>query len=156
MIDIATCFTYEYVNGTHPDELHQNINTDERSTRVIDLWSVASLPSGNTYITLTGHNAPWLIAKSIAAGSGGTGMQMNLVSSTTTTLSGATVVAVYKFTLDQMTAGALLVNSQIPAGRYNRYLGLYFDIDTTTCAQFLAYLADGPEPAAAVRAEQAT
>lgn len=154
-IDVATCFTYAYSAGTHAD-FYQNINGDEESTNVIDLWGVDTLPSGNTWIELTGSGCPYLICKSIAAGSGGTYLQAGLVSSTSTTLSGATVVCVYKIALGAITAGALLVNQRIPAGRYYRYLGLYFDIDTTTCAQFLAHLSPEPEASVAVVANAAT
>jgi hypothetical protein len=151
MIDIATCLTYTYSLGTSAD-LYQNVSADAPSANVIDLWSVATnVPSGNTYITLTGHNAPWLIVTIGGTAARGVGtFEFRLVSSTSTTLTGATVVARYSVANTAMTAGATVINQQIPAGRYNRYLGLYFNITTTVCDTVLAYLSDGPEPAPSV------
>ncbi len=46
-----------------------------------------------------------------------------------------------------MTAGALLVNTQLPVGKYLDYLGLNFNVFTNdTAVEFEAYLSDAPEP----------
>ena len=147
MIDRNNCFTYAYNDGSFTDYL-QNINGDEALTNVINLDT-----SG---VSMVGHKGPYLIAYSIAAGSGTGDIEIRLVSSTSTTMSGATTVNVWKFADTVMTAGALLINQQLPVGLYNQYLGLYFDSTTTTCSQFLAYLSDTPEPAAALVANTAS
>jgi len=47
-----------------------------------------------------------------------------------------------------MTLGALLINQQLPIGKYYRYLGLYFRPFTSlTAGTVLGYLSSDPEPA---------
>ena len=144
MIDIKNCFTYAYSAGTFAD-FKQNVNTDENCTSPIDLDTDAGL-------NIVSHKGPYLVIKSIdAAASTGT-IEFRLISSTEEALTGGTtvIVAMWRFTDTQMAAGALLVNQQLPIGIYYQYLGIHFNIYTTTCAGILAYLSDAPEPAETV------
>lgn len=138
MIDIKNCFTYAYSAGTFAD-YYQNVSADAASTNVIDLDTTAGInPVGP-------GKGPYLIVKSVLAASGVGTIEFRLVSSTSTTMSGSTVVAMWRFANTIMTAGKLLINQQLPIGKYYRYLGMYFNIYTTVCTGILAYLSDTPE-----------
>jgi len=156
MIDIKNCFTYAYSAGTFAD-FYQNVAADAESTNVIDLWAQTSLQTGEAGLRITGKNGPYLIVKTFAVNPD-TGISLNiqLCSSTSTTVSSAYIIAQYRFLTANMaasaTTGALLINQQLPIGKYYRYLGIYFNVFTSFGAATLylcAYLSDAPE-----RAEQ--
>jgi hypothetical protein len=147
MIDIKNCFTYTYSAGTVAD-FYQTVTAAAASTNVIDLWGITALATGETGIRITGKNGPYLIVRMGAAAVTTVSMEIRLVSSTSTTMTGATVVGLWRFTLAQMALGALLINQQLPIGKYYRYLGLYFSPFTSlTAGTVLAYLSSDPEPA---------
>lgn len=154
MLDVKNCFTYTYAAGTHAD-FTQAITVDAASTNIIDLWGLTALPSGRTTLCpVSAHNGPYLCMRVIVATGDGVSLNTQLVSSTSTTMSGANIIAQYRFLAATCAAGALLINQQIPIGLYQRYLGLYFNVFTThTLLEVVAWLSDSPEPAEAVPAQ---
>ena len=150
MLDVNNCFTYAYSAGTHAD-FTQAITADAASTNVIDLWGSTTLVTGETDMAIVGAQGPYLIVKAIVLSTTSVSINFQLVSSISTTMSGASIVAQYRFLTAQMTAGKVLVNQQLPVGRYLRYLGMYFNVFTSdTTLEVVAWLSDTPEPAETV------
>lgn len=145
MHNINESFTYAYNDGSE-DDFGQAVTADAISTNVIKLASLADATKG---INIGGAKRPWLIIKSKVASATSVSCEIQLVNSTEAALTGGTTrqIAAFRFLQAQMTAGALLVNTQLPAGKYLDYLGLNFNVFTNdTAVEFEAYLSDAPEP----------
>ena len=143
MMDLGNVFTYAYSAGTDAD-LAQAVTAAAASTNYIDL-DVAGLD-------IVGSKGPYLIVK-VGADDFETTVSIAIRLQTDTDSAFGTAlkdVAQWRFTLAQMTAGALLINQMLPKGLYQRYLRLYFTPFTdATAGSFIAYLSDAPEPAVA-------
>ena len=144
MHDINNSFTYAYSAGTDADFL-QNVNQSEISTNVIDLDTTLG-------ISIVGSKGPYLIIKCPTAGATSGSIEMQLISSTHADLTSGTsdIIGMWRFTHTVMAAGTLLVNQQLPIGKYRKYLGIKFISWTTTCAGVEAFLSDSPETPASI------
>ncbi len=145
MIDIATCFTYAYSNGTYTDFFQTVGNSSEASTNPID-WDVNG-------IKIAGSKPPWLIVKIGATPfdvltSIEIAIESDSVEDFNTNSTKKTIWHKNVPLAACDAAGDLLVNDPLGHYDYQRYLRLYFNIlgsgDQATIA---AWLADGPEPA---------
>ena len=145
MLDVKNCFTYAYSAGTAADfeQAICNAGAAEASTNLIDL--------GVDGVDLVGDNLPYLVVKSteICAGTGTT-LTITLENDTAVGFNTALkqVFSTGAIPKARTTAGTILVNQQLPAGRYSRYMRLMFTGDNTfeTTGKVVAYLAASPEP----------
>ena len=148
MIDLRNSFTYAYSAGTYADHFAA-FTAGMISTNDIDL-DVAGIQIAGA------AKPPWLIVKvgTVFAGNTG-GAQIKLITDSVDPVFDAATasdVLVFRFTMAQMAAGALLVNCALPHYDYKRYLSLEFEPFTADASggTLCGYLSDGPEPAVTV------
>ena len=142
MYDILNSFTANQATGAEP----QAITQDANSENILDIGT-----AGKTTIRPVGSKGPYLIVKCTVCDNEAGSIAIQLRTASNVNLStGADIIATWSFTHTLLTAavasGKPLINQQLPHFEYKRYLGLYFDITTTT-GSFIAYLSDTPEPA---------
>ena len=141
-IDLSLCFTYAYSDGSFGD-FKETVTTDSPSTNLIDL--------DKANINIAGVHPPWLILKVDNDNNvgGAVSIEISLESDSAVGFStNKKQLYRWRFLQGAMTAGALLINQPIGNFKFQRYLRLYYDVFTsaTTC-KFIAWLANGPEPA---------
>ncbi len=140
MIDIPTCFTYAYSDGSK-DDFFQAVTTDAASINVLNLDKAG--------INITNTWGPYLIVRVGDVAFGQT-VSINIRVQTDSNVNFATTlrdVAQYRIALAQLTAGALVVNQKLPDFTYQKFMRLYFDVFTSANAgELIAYLASGAEP----------
>lgn len=141
MIDIPTCFTYTYSDGSVNDFYQTVTSGDVASTNIID-WDKAGINVGGAKST------PWLVIR--VGTTFLTTVSVNIRIQTDSDSGFATSlrdIGQDRIVLANLTAGALIVNRQLPVFTLQRYLRLFFDFFTSATAGTLAaYLASGPEP----------
>ena len=148
MKDINNHFTYAYSLGTEVD-FSQKLTGDDISTNVLDLKKADIIQSGGkrpTYIVIKVGTTGW---------TGGGSITIRLQTATADDgTTGAEILSQWTFSNTMgATAGTLLVCQVLPMAVYQRYLAVYFDIETTQ-GYVEAYLSDAPElPAAAIDQE---
>lgn len=139
MIDIASCFTYAYSDGSVAD-FKQTITSDAASTNFIDLDKAG--------IKISNVKGPFLIVRVV--GDFATIVSMNIRVQTDSDDGFATTlrdIMQVRFAAAAMINGALLINQQLPFLSLQRYLRLFFDVFTSNSnGGVVAYLATGPEP----------
>lgn len=150
MKDINNHFTYAYSAGTEID-FSQDVSADAVSTNVLDLRKADILQAGGkrpTYIVIKVGTTGW-------TGTGSITIQLRTATASNGT-TGAEILSQWTFSNTMgATAGTLLVCQVLPMAVYQRYLCLYFDIETTI-GRIEAFLSDAPElPAAAIDQEAA-
>ena len=140
MIDIPTCFTYAYSDGSVTD-FRQTLTSDAASTNLID-FDKAGINIGGA------HSTPHLIVRVV--GTFATMVSVNIRVQTDSNSNFATTlrdIMQLRIALAQLIDGALVVNQQLPVLQFQRYMRLYFDFFTNnTNGGVVAYLASGPEP----------
>ena len=140
--DLENSFTI----ASDGSQMGQNVTADAASTNLIDLIG-ASTP---TRIALTGSNLPFLIMKALTASDVTTSFEIILQNDADSAFGSAIDVKTWNIALADCDAdGDLMINEQIPAGKYERYLRLYFNAigGDATVGEIEAYLATGAEPA---------
>jgi len=141
MIDIPTCFTYAFSDGSK-DDFFQAVTADAASTNIIDL-DKAGINIG------AAKNMPFLVVR-VGDVAFDTTVSINIRVQTDSDDGFATTlrdIMQVRIALAQLTAGALVVNQVLPVLTLQRFLRLYFDVFTSAGAgEFIAYLASGPEP----------
>jgi len=142
MLDIRTCFTYAYSDGSVSDFYQDVTGAEEVSSNVIDLDKAGIVIAGSA-------RPPWWILRVGTVFATCVSMDFKLITATAADLTtGVKVVASGRFLLAQLTAGALLINQPLGNFDYQRYLGLEITPFTNaTTGTIVSYLADGPEPA---------
>ena len=136
--DIKNCFTANLSTNVLP----QTFTGDSDSTNSLDLDKAG--------IAIAGGKGQYLIIKSIAAFDALTSLEIILESSDVTGFgSGTKDVFAINIALADLSAGALLVNQQIPVQKYQQFMQLKFNVvgSDNTVGSILAYLQDHPEPA---------
>ncbi len=138
MFDNKNIFTIQ-TDGT----ITQDITGDEDSTSYIDF--------DKADIQITSGKA-WLIVKVIAAFNTLTSLEVILETDTDAAFATALKqILTFHFALGKLTAGALLINIPLPAGIYDRYMQMHFNVvgSSPSTGSILAAISDGPEPAEA-------
>lgn len=143
MLDINTCFTYAYSDGSSGD-FYQNIDgAEEVSENTLDL-DVAG-------IKIAGVNPPWWIVKVGTAANNCTSQDIKLVTATNENLtSGQKVIASVRLLRGKLSAGALVINQPLPHFKYQKFLGLEitrFGGSNDTTLTIASWLDTGPQPA---------
>lgn len=141
MLDINTCFTYAYSDGSSGDFYQDITGAEEISTNVMNLDKAG--------IKIAGANPPWLILKVGTAADNCVTMEIKLLTSTVAGLqTNQKVVQMFRFTQTQLAAGALMINQPLPHFKYQKFLGLEFTPFTNDNALTVAsWLDTGPQPA---------
>lgn len=144
MLEIDTCFTYAYSAGTKAD-YYEAITGAAVSTNSIDLDAAG--------VMIGASKAPWLIVKvgTIFATMVSLGIKL-ITDSVEPVLDAATAidVCIWRFARARMTAGALLINQQLPPWEYRQWITMEWEPYTNGTGSLIAYLAAGPEPAETV------
>ena len=138
MFDIKNCFTAALATNVLP----QTFTGDGTSTNSLDLDKAG--------IAIAGGKGQYLVIKSIAAFNTLTSLEIILQSSDVTGFgSGLKEVFAINIALADLSAGALLVNQQIPVQKYQQFMRLKYNVvgSDNTVGSLLAYLQDHPEPA---------
>lgn len=138
MFDAENCFTLQ-TDGTYD----QDFTAEAISTSVIDL--------GNTGIDLANPARPiYIVIRVGTAVTTSVSVEIKLINDSTVDLATSEKeIAMWRFTLANLTAGKLLVNQMIPVGTMQyQYLGLQITPFTNAGAGSLfAFLTDSPETA---------
>ena len=143
MYDINNVFTYAYSAGTDAD-MFQSVTADAASTNLIDL--------DKANIRLGAGTPMWIIAR-IGDTDWATIVSLEIILQTDTDTTFTTALKIYKlgrFSLAELVAGALLLNTPMPHMKYQRYMRIFFNVFTSAspAADIMVALADSPEEAA--------
>lgn len=134
---INNCFTHDNAGG-----FVQALTGDAASTNVIDLDAAG--------VAVVGAKPTYLCARVSAAFVTLTTLEIMLENDEDSGFGTSLIqVAMWRFTLAQMTAGVLLINQALPAWLYKRWMRIYFNVigsdPGSGCSLWVA-LCDGPEP----------
>lgn len=138
MFDNKNIFTIQ-TDGT----ITQDITGDADSTSHIDF------DKANIQIT---SGKAWLIVKSIAAFNTLTSLEIILETDTDNGFATALKqILTFHFALAQLVAGATLISIPLPAGIYQQFMQMSFNVvgSNPSTGSLLAAISDGPEPAVA-------
>ena len=141
MLDIRNCFTHDGSGG-----LAQALTTDAISTNVLDLGSA----SKTTIQMGVGKKASILkILVTVVPGALDSGAVFTLETASNAALSAGVIVLLTTTTLAvaDLAAGVFIFNQAIPAGIYNRYLGIRFNAvsEAATGMKIIAWLDEEAE-----------
>ncbi len=129
------------------------IQTDGTITQDItgDAASTSHIDFDKANIQITSGKA-WLIVKSIAAFNTLTSLEILLETDVDNGFATSLKqILAFHFALASLTAGATLINIPLPAGIYQQFMRMTFNVvgSNPSTGSLLAAISDGPEPAVA-------
>jgi hypothetical protein len=138
MYDVNNCFTHDGAGG-----LVQALTGDAASTNYIDLDAAG--------LNIAGGKPIYLVCRVVSAFVTLTTLEILLENDEDSGFATSLIqVLMWRYTLAQLTAGALIINQALPVVKYKQYMRLYFNVvgsDPGSGSSLIAGLVRGPEPA---------